>query len=198
MAERLPDLATQIVHRDPQLPLQNDERKLLSRLLGEPGALPQPFWESLLDRILTDGVSRLPIGQLQGYRTINTYTPSWTAATSNPSLGNGTLTGRYARIGKHIVLRIGLAAGSTTTFGTGAWRFSLPVTPEDLSYLGSAWAIDSSVPASYGIFVRAPESGQTYLTLMTTANPAALVDASTPFAWANTDILRISVTYEAA
>lgn len=58
--------------------------------------------------------------------TVQTYTPTWAAASVNPSLGNGTLTGRYITLDKMIILSICMVAGSTTTFGTGAWNFSLP------------------------------------------------------------------------
>lgn len=53
------------------------------------------------------------------------YTPVWTA-TTNPVLGNGTLTGSYARSGKTVHYKFHLVVGSTTTFGTGAWQFSAP------------------------------------------------------------------------
>src|SRR5579859_7220429 len=53
------------------------------------------------------------------------YTPSWTGVT-NPSIGNGTLLGRYVLMNKLLLVRITMMAGSTTTFGTGNWAFSLP------------------------------------------------------------------------
>lgn len=55
------------------------------------------------------------------------YTPAWTAASSNPSLGNGSIVGLYQELGETIAFRIVLAMGSTTTYGTGAWSFGLPV-----------------------------------------------------------------------
>ena len=58
--------------------------------------------------------------------TWQSYTVSWTAATTNPSIGNGTLSGRYTQIGKTVIGSISLTMGSTTTYGTGAWSFSLP------------------------------------------------------------------------
>lgn len=61
------DLASSIISRDPSLPLQQDERKLLDRLLGEPSALPQAFWAAILDKMLTDLPSQIPIDQLQGW-----------------------------------------------------------------------------------------------------------------------------------
>ena len=55
-----------------------------------------------------------------------TYTPIWTASTTNPTLGNGTLTGRYVVMGPTVVGEIRLNFGSTTNRGTGTYRFSLP------------------------------------------------------------------------
>lgn len=58
------------------------------------------------------------------------YTPDWTAVTTPPALGNGSLTGQYIQVGSLVWVTISLVAGSTTTFGSGQYRFSLPVTPE--------------------------------------------------------------------
>lgn len=55
------------------------------------------------------------------------YTPTWTAATTAPSVGNGSLVAAYRYIGdKTIAVRIFLTVGSTTSGGAGAWGFSLP------------------------------------------------------------------------
>jgi hypothetical protein len=54
------------------------------------------------------------------------YTPVWTAATTNPNPGNGTLIGRYQKIGRQIVFHINLTCGSTTTFGSGGYNWTLP------------------------------------------------------------------------
>ena len=68
------------------------------------------------------------------------YTPTWTAVTSNPSVGNGTLTSAYMLYGSTCFLSIYLAFGSTTSGGKGAWSFTLP------SGITSA-AIGQSIPA---------------------------------------------------
>jgi hypothetical protein len=58
-----------------------------------------------------------------------TYTPVWTAPGANPTLGNGTITGRYLRMGKTLVAcEIIVTIGSTTNPGTGAYAWSLPFT----------------------------------------------------------------------
>lgn len=54
------------------------------------------------------------------------YTPTWSASGTAVSLGNGTVTGFYRRVGDSIEMMIHLLAGSTTTGGTGDWKFSLP------------------------------------------------------------------------
>ncbi|MFJ1708579.1 hypothetical protein [Kitasatospora sp. NPDC088346] len=56
-----------------------------------------------------------------------TYAPTWTATTTNPAIGNGTLVTRYTRIGKTITYMGQLRAGSTTNGGTGIWNITLPV-----------------------------------------------------------------------
>lgn len=55
------------------------------------------------------------------------YTPTWTAATTNPVVGNGTWSSWWQWCGrKTINVDVQLTIGSTTTFGSGVWRFSLP------------------------------------------------------------------------
>ncbi|MFJ2579961.1 hypothetical protein [Kitasatospora aureofaciens] len=54
------------------------------------------------------------------------YTPTWTALTTNPSIGNGTLVSRWSRIGQTIHWMGSLTAGSTTSGGSGLWSMSLP------------------------------------------------------------------------
>ena len=57
-----------------------------------------------------------------------TYSPIWTSTGTAPVLGNGSLTGRYVNIGATIVGELRLSLGSSTTRGTGSYRFSLPTT----------------------------------------------------------------------
>jgi hypothetical protein len=63
------------------------------------------------------------------YAPWTAYTPAWTATTTNPVLGNGSLVAAYKRAdeaSRLVYLRLRLVAGSSTSFGTGFWRFSLP------------------------------------------------------------------------
>lgn len=55
------------------------------------------------------------------------YTPVWSSSGTAPSLGNGTLVGYYAKIGRDVTAKIFLSTGSTTTYGTGFYSFTLPL-----------------------------------------------------------------------
>ena len=55
------------------------------------------------------------------------YTPTFTAATTNPTLGNFTRVGRWRRIGKTVHFTIVITCNSTTGQGSGTYTFGLPV-----------------------------------------------------------------------
>ena len=54
------------------------------------------------------------------------YTPSWTSTGTAPAIGNGTITGLYRRVGANMEVSITLNSGNSTTYGSGAYRFSIP------------------------------------------------------------------------
>jgi hypothetical protein len=67
------------------------------------------------------------------------YTPSWTNEDGGtPSVGDGTLTGKYMKVGATVWVSVKLHIGSTTTYGTegGAWVFGLPVVNQGLIMTG--------------------------------------------------------------
>lgn len=132
------------------------------------------------------------------------YTPTWTAVTTNPVLGNGTITGAYTQIGKTVHFRMNLTAGSTTTFGTGAWRFGLPVAsvvlPSGHALNINGYFEDLGV-SPYGVTVARWVSTTTFDVLYHNAalnGQVIEVSNTTPFTWANGDLVRLMGTYEAA
>lgn len=54
------------------------------------------------------------------------YTPTWSAAVSAPSIGNGLIAGNYRIVGKELFFAFAWISGSTTNYGSGPWGFSLP------------------------------------------------------------------------
>jgi hypothetical protein len=147
------------------------------------------------------------------------WTPVWTTATGNntPSVGNATITARYAVAARTVYWRLEIAFGSTTNFGGGTaadnWRFSLPVTAAATQLIaGYGEAQDTATggtPSSLRIPLRPRLTTTTTLELETSgaatgfaggyaATSVGLIDSATPFTWANGDFVRAFGNYEAA
>jgi hypothetical protein len=127
------------------------------------------------------------------------YTPTWTAASTDPVIGNGTKAGRYQKTGKMVTYVGRITMGSTTTFGTGVWYATLPVaavvTSPFLRYPGSAYFYDNSTIAnrfggSCGL--------DTVNRIEFYPGSGVQTTGTGPFTWANLDELQWSITYEAA
>ena len=88
----------------------------------------------------------LGIGGLSG--AWQSYTPTWTASTTNPSIGNGSIVGRYLQIGKTCWFRAYLQFGTTTTAGSGNYSVGLPVASvtiaSDQQYVSGVFAGSSA------------------------------------------------------
>jgi hypothetical protein len=125
------------------------------------------------------------------------YTPTWTAATTNPVLGNGSLVGRYKQIGEVVHFTMQLAIGSTTTLGTSYWRFTLPVTAQNTNYLFTAFINDNGTTFYQAMAVGETTSGFTLVVNTLNAN-SVVVSSTSPLAWTSGDTLTVSGTYEAA
>lgn len=129
-----------------------------------------------------------------------TYTPTWTAATTNPVLGNGTITGRYRKIGRTVHMQIDLTMGSTTTYGTGAWSLTLPVAAgaSTGSRIGVAQALGASrFPGQVVISAGATATSPFFPATSAVSNLSSAT-STVPITWATGNELRITATYEAA
>lgn len=124
------------------------------------------------------------------------YTPIWSCVTTAPALGNGTLTGRWRRpSGSDLIdVEIRFVGGSTSTYGSGDWKFSLPVAAaSSVVGAGAATLLNSGVLA-YCATV------STFLTLtdVNISSPTGGVASGVPFAWGTADELRLSYRYQPA
>jgi hypothetical protein len=126
-----------------------------------------------------------------------TYTPSWTAAGTAPAIGNGTLSGKYLQVGKNVIVQIVFVAGSTTTFGTNEWRFSLPFASYELSgsaagHPASGYVEDAAV-AAYQVLASRKSGGASNVAFFYTSNLS--LQSTQPFTWANGDFFNIELVY---
>jgi hypothetical protein len=120
-----------------------------------------------------------------------TYTPTWTGSSSNPSIGNGTILGNYARTGRFVFVTIELVIGSTTTFGSGFWRFGLPTTSSGLSHQGSAVSTDLPGGTAY-IGATTTNAANNYCLITTSSGN---VSPTIPFTWGTGDVIRLTIQY---
>lgn len=135
------------------------------------------------------------------------YSPSlaWTSTGSAPAFGNSTKAARYVQLGK-LVHYFGIVQfGSSATFGTGDYRFSLPVTANTgvllgtISIFGGGMIFDNSASA-YGTPSVSLQTNTTLELLYgaTYLGTVTRVGQLTPWTWAQSDIISWNMIYEAA
>lgn len=124
-----------------------------------------------------------------------TFTSTWSGATTNPVLGNGSLDTAYMKIGKTVHLRLRLVFGSTTTAGSGLYGFTLPaaITPAYVQTLpGFASNSLGTLRYTLGAYLTA---GSGIFRIANSANSSGVASGS-PLAWANGDQLVLGGTFE--
>lgn len=130
----------------------------------------------------------------QGWPGWFNYSPTWTASSSNPVLGSGTLLGRYFPSGKKITMFIDLTLAADTTTGTGLWRFSTPCIAVTLKYYqGTGLTYDAS-PSTQQQCIAQLQSA-TYVSCFP-YNSINGITATSPWTWAANDVLRFQIDFE--
>lgn len=123
---------------------------------------------------------------------------AWSSSGTQPVLNNGTLTGRYRRTTDSdlVIFEFRLTMGSTTTYGTGTYFISVPVTP-------SATAVTNN--CGYGYIL---DSGtqdkicglkfEDNTKITPVGATGGVVTPTNPQTWASGDQLRGVMIYEPA
>jgi hypothetical protein len=124
------------------------------------------------------------------------FTPVWTASTTNPTLGNGSKSGFYLQAGKLVVFKLRITFGGTTTSGAGGYSFTLPVAAVNTDQIptGGAIVFDTSANdrRTRSCFINSPT------TCGAMDEAGVRVGGANPFTWANGDTIDCAGTYEAA
>lgn len=125
------------------------------------------------------------------------FTPAMTfSGGGSLTIGNGSITGAYLKVGKTLKLRIRLSVGSTTSFGTGIFRFTLPDSSTSAaSEAIAAWGYDSSADDFYPM-AGVIDASATYIYLG--SQGVGGVTSAIPVTWANGDALVITGEIEIA
>ncbi|MEU6490398.1 hypothetical protein ABZ890_08390 [Streptomyces sp. NPDC046984] len=134
------------------------------------------------------------------FGTWTTYTPSWTASTTNPTIGNGTITGRYLKVGRTVFCEIFIVIGSSTTLGSGTYLLTVPF-PKVSSGTDAVGASRLSAGSVYlGQCVLGSNSSTMNVTFPHQSTPGIGQNwtNTTPVTLASTHVMRMSIAYEAS
>jgi len=145
-----------------------------------------------------------PLGAGTG-STWTSYPAAWSASGTAPALGNGTLSAAYTLRGDECHVSIRQVMGTTTSYGTGQFRWSLPFTSTTLPHASMFWtgsAMAGDAGTAYYPGVCRLLSGSN---LVMCINPATATGSSTtewnasrPHTWGSGDYLGLDLTYQIA
>lgn len=141
-------------------------------------------------------------GDMSGFGPAWTsWTMAWTAATTNPTIGNGTITGRYIQLGKLVVATARISQGTTTSFGSGAYSFSLPVASQSTNSFLRGQPVGGYNDLGAGNYALTPLFVEAQLTASSfrvkAAGTISVFGASDMVATATNEFV-FTITYEAA
>jgi hypothetical protein len=143
---------------------------------------------SLANAAITDAAYS-HIENPEGFPLQFNYTPVWTGAITNPAIGNGTLAGFFSIQAGRLITAIRLVMGTTTTYGSGIWTFSMPA-----SYVGSVWDVGVVWAQDTGTAYRVGAVVQYLINTVTCVSEGAtdFWKSTLPFTWASTDLLELA------
>lgn len=130
------------------------------------------------------------------------YTPTFSSAGGGAAIGNGTIEGLWRRVGDSIQVLQRITFGSTSTFGSGAFRTTLPnsLVREATKTLstsnfvpGSVYLLDASTAANNVAAWAECASGSNLVTFVSTRNATGVVAATVPFTWAQSDAINLAI-----
>lgn len=214
-----PNTRTNLTPQDTSHP--NDHNLIanaLTDIVNVLGSAPQGSSATVQARI--EAIAAAPLSSV----VWTAYTPAWYSTGTQPSIGNGTISGRFALVGKIAFVEMAILFGSTTNFGTGSYRFGLPAAapfagPIAISPVGSGtypggfsgyhaignWTgWDASADVGYpGTVDTADGNDRVTLRGSRTNNGLSWVDviattSTAPVTWASGDIIGLTVQYRIA
>jgi hypothetical protein len=129
---------------------------------------------------------------------------TWTSTLTNLTIGNGTVSAKYKKVGRTVDFTLSINAGTTTSI-TGSFSFSLPVTAASITatknFIASGRMEDSGVNG-YIIFSELTTTTTSAVFVVgaggSYANIAALTGTVPYNSFGNGDSIFLSGSYEAA
>jgi hypothetical protein len=124
---------------------------------------------------------------------------TWTPSLEGVTIGNGTITGQYTKIGNIVHLTFRFVFGSTSSISGGVNSISgLPFTNDSASNSGTLTASNAS--NNWFGFTQQYSTGTAtnYIQFVTSSNIQLTMTSTVPFTWTTGNVLRFNMTYRAA
>ena len=139
-------------------------------------------------------------GETTGLKWIGSWI-SFTPTLTNITLGNGTATGKYVKIGKVVFVFFELVFGSTTTISNYP-GVTLPIAPVSYAGLlnGNVYMLDAATAEYYGVVYNDSGVRGTFFAQNAAGTYVrdAIIGATVPMTWTTNDKLQASFWYEVA
>lgn len=155
--------------------------------------LPEISIESGATGTADGGVIVISAATVSLSATKQTWVPVWTSTGVAPAFGNANVNAVWWDYGPLIEFRLRIIFGSTTTFGTGNYSFTLPVAPVSILQTMNALAIDNSAATRWPGSAQLGSGGITRLTFSPGTTGMSNVN---PLPWAQDDTLIVQGRYE--
>jgi hypothetical protein len=135
------------------------------------------------------------IADPQMFKGWQTWTPVWTTSGTAPTLGNGTILGRFQLMGKLAFVWFQLSWGSTTAAGTGTWTFTLPSAfslSQDRSVMtGMAFDFSANLAVPAAARLASSPTPDT-IDVIGVGAGTLLAGGAVPFTWTTNDTLMLT------
>lgn len=131
------------------------------------------------------------------------YTPTWTAVTTNPTLGSTTIAGRWKMLETNTMvffINVAITTGGAWNAGSGEWQFSLPSGKTAPAFRQTVAGMILDNGTKRYVITGLIEASDTKIIVMAVSdasNPFT-VGASAPVTWATGDKLDIGGIIEIA
>lgn len=125
-----------------------------------------------------------------GFPAYMTYSPTWASSGTQPSIGNGTISGLFKLVGKEVTLYDSIIMGTTTTFGTGTYTLTVPITVQQ-QLVDASIGLDSSTGTYYSGSAFWNGSTTTFVVI----SSAGIWGATVPVTWASSDYIVAQYKY---
>lgn len=128
----------------------------------------------------------------------NSYVPQWSSVSgTGPTIGNGSLSGRYQQIGKTVNMVARVTMGSTSSYGSASqWTISLPVPGRSFQIIPGR-VVDASAPDAYLAIGHTTNGDYWQLEVNMSSGDTNQIRQGFPITFATGDVIHIQGTYEA-